>query len=164
MKKILLLFILIGSYNAVSAQYSIFMQIIENKKICNKEDELTYFLQAHSFVRGNENRYYNSYPVDRDMYTTCIINENECYVTYRTNNKKDYEKIKEQISSTCAKELAADKSVSYACNYKRVQDVQIMFIGYSEKNKTYDILIYQNPDMHEDPYYPSRRIEAPAHR
>lgn len=158
MKKAALFIILALSCSASFAQHSIFMQIIENKMICNKEDELTYFLQAKSFERQNENRYYHYYADRGEFYYTLIINDNDCYVTYRTDNAKDYNKIKAAITSTCAKELAADKSVSYVCNNKRVRDVQIMFPGYSQKDNFYEILVYQNPEQHELPYNQSNRI------
>lgn len=158
MKKGLLFLLLVSSCTTVFGQYSIFMQIIENKKICNKEDELTYFLQAHSFERQNLNHYYHHYAMSGNFYYTLIINDNECYVTYRTDNSKDYNKIKSEITRTCVKELAADKSVSYVCNTKRVRDVQIIFPGYSQKDKYYEILVYQNPEQHEPPYNQANRI------
>jgi hypothetical protein len=152
MKKVLLFIILAASFSTTFAQYSIFMEILENKKICNKDDQLTYFLQSNSFERRNEEHYYHNYAVGGAFYTTCIINQNECYVIYQTNNAKDYEQIKAKITSTCAKEYAKDKSVSYICSKGRVQDVQIMFTGYSQAEKIYEILVYQDPEHHELPY------------
>lgn len=159
MKKILLTLIISLPCYAATAQHSIFMQILENKKICNKEDELTYFLQSKSFERS-ENQYQHHYAVAGTFYTTTIINENECYAIYRTNNVKDYNKIKATITTKCSKELAADKTVCYVCDAQRMRDVQIMFSGYSEQDKNYEILIYQNPKENELPYYQSDRVKV----
>jgi len=160
MKKILLTLLISLPCCAAMAQHSLFMQILENKKICNKEDELTYFLQAKSFVRNVENQYQHHYAVGGTFYTTTIVNDNECYAIYRTNNVKDYNKIKATITSMCSKELAADKTVCYVCDIQRIRDVQIMFSGYSEKDKNYEILIYQNPKEHEVPYNQSDRVRV----
>jgi hypothetical protein len=150
-KMILFLFLVTGSVVSFG-QYELFMEILENKKICNKEDELTYFLQSKSFERQNEDHYYHYYTVDREMYTTCLINQNECYAIYHTDNASDYNKIKAAITKTCQKEYAADKSVSYICNEGRIQDVQIIFSGYLQMDKVYEIMIFQNPNHHELPY------------
>ena len=160
MKKMLFTLLISLPCHAAIAQHSIFMQILENKKICNKEDELTYFLQANSFVRNIENQYQHHYAVAGTFYTTTIINDNECYAIYRTNNVKDYNKIKATITTKCSKELAADKTVCYVCDAQRMRDVQIMFSGYSEKDKNYEILIYQNPQEHELPYHQSDRVKV----
>lgn len=160
MKRMFLFLSLFVSCVMAYGQHSIFMQILENKKICNKEDELTYFLQAKSFDRANEDHYYHRYAVNGEFYTTCIINRNECYVVYQTDNAKDYNKIKAAIASLCDKELAADKSVSYICNSKRIQDVQVIFSGYLQAEKVYEIMVYQNPDQHEAPYNQSDRIRT----
>jgi len=158
MKKVFLFIILAISCNMSFAQHALFMEMLENKKVCNGENQLTYFLQTNSFERQNEDHYYHYYAVNGRFYTTCIINQNECYVIYRTDNAKDYNQIKETITSTCAKELAADRSVSYVCNTKRVQDVQIMFPGYSQAEKVYEIYVYQDPHEHEGPYLNTDRI------
>lgn len=158
MKKWFLFIMLLWVCGAASAQQEIFMQILENKKVCNKEDMLTYFLQTKSFER-RANSYYHRYAVGREFYTTCIVNDNECYVTYQTDNAADYNKIKTTITGTCAKELAADKTPCYICNYRRIQDVQVIFLGYSETSKNYEILVYQNPEDHELPYYQTDRVK-----
>ncbi len=160
MKKLLLSALLAASCNGVFAQHSVFMHIIENKMICNMEDELTYYLQANSYERQNENRYYHYYAEGGQAYYALVINENECYVTYRTDNSSDYNKIRNSITSTCTKELAGDRarSESYVCNTKRAQDVQIIFTGYSQKDKYYEILVYQNPERHELPYDQADRV------
>ncbi|MCF8449385.1 MAG: hypothetical protein K9G49_05875 [Taibaiella sp.] len=158
MKHVLLFLLLTTSSGITYAQHNIFMEILENKKICNKEDELTYFLQANSFERQNEDHYYHHYALNGEFYTTCIINQNECYVIYRTNNAKDYNRIKATVTGTCHKEYAADRSVSYVCNTNRIQDAQVFFSGYSQAEKMYEIMVYQNPDNHEVPYAQSDRI------
>jgi hypothetical protein len=158
MKHVLLFLLLATSSGITYAQHNIFMEILENKKICNKEDELTYFLQANSFERQNEDHYYHHYALNGEFYTTCIINQNECYVVYRTNNAKDYNQIKATITGTCHKEYAADRSVSYVCNTNRIQDAQVFFSGYSQAEKVYEIMVYQNPDNHEVPYAQSDRV------
>lgn len=158
MKKLFLFIMLVAIGGAASAQQEIFMQILENKKVCNKEDMLTYFLQAKSFER-RANSYYHHYPVGKQFYNTVIVNDNECYVTYQTDNAKDYNSIKATIAGMCVKELAADKSTCYVCNQKRIQDVQVIFLGYSEASKYYEILVYQNPDDHELPYNQADRIK-----
>jgi hypothetical protein len=160
MKKVFLFIMLAFVCNAASAQKELFMQILENKKICNKEDELTWFIQTNSFERRNANHYYHRYVIKGMLYTTCIINENECYVTYQTNNVKDYNAIKSAIAGMCTKELAANKTPCYVCNQKRIQDVQIIFSGYSEMEKVYEILVYQNPEKHEPPYNQADRVKA----
>ncbi len=152
MRKVLLFIILATSGSMTFAQHRIFMEILENKKICNKEDQLTYFLQAKSFERRNEEHYYHYYSAGGNAYTTCIINQNECYVIYQTNNKKDFNEIKATITGMCPIEYARDKSVSYVCNTKRIQDVQVIFAGYSQAEKMYEIMVYQNPENHELPY------------
>lgn len=164
MKKVFLTALLGLNVLSAMAQKSIFMEILENKKICNKEDQLTYFLQSNSFERGVDNRYYHRYAVNGKFYTTTIINEMECYVIYQTNYAKDYNDIKASITSTCAKELAADKSEYYVCNRGRVQDVQITFDGYLEDDKVYEIKVYQNPDSHELPYNQADRITPGANK
>ncbi len=162
MKRVLLFIILISSCGFSFAQKGIFMHILENKMICNKEDELTYFLQAHSYDRQNENHYYHRYAEGGQFYYSLLINDNDCYVIYRTDNAKDYNKIKAEITGTWPKELAADNSVSYVLNNKRVRDVQIIFPGYSQKDKFYEILVYQNPEQHELPYNQANRIMPDA--
>lgn len=141
-----------------SAQKSIFMEMLENKKICNKEDQLTYFLQASSFERGNENRYYHRYAVGGKFFTTCIINENECYVIYQTDNARDYNDIKAAITPMCAKEFAADRSEYYVCNKGRIQDAEITFNGYLANDKVYEIKVFQDPEVHELPYSQADRV------
>lgn len=158
MKKVFLTAMLGVSVLSAMAQKSIFMEILENKKICNKEDQLTYFLQSNSFERGLENRYVHKYVDGGKFRTVTIINEMECYVIYQTNYAKDYNDIKAAITSTCAKELAADKSEYYVCNKGRVQDVEITFNGYLEDEKVYEIKVYQNPDGHELPYNQADRV------
>lgn len=158
MKKVFLTALLGLNVLSAMAQKSIFMEILENKKICNKEDQLTYFLQSSSFERSVDNRYYHRYAVNGKFYTTTIINEMECYVIYQTNYAKDYNDIKTAITNSCAKELAADKSEYYVCNKGRVQDVQITFDGYLEDDKVYEIKVYQNPDGHELPYNQADRV------
>ncbi|MBX2907661.1 MAG: hypothetical protein KF744_16570 [Taibaiella sp.] len=158
MKKVFLTALLgVGVLSAL-AQKSIFMEILENKKICNKEDQLTYFLQSNSFERGVDNRYYHRYVVNGKFYTTTVINEMECYAIYQTNYAKDYNDIKAAITSSCAKELAADKSEYYVCNKGRAQDVEITLEGYLEDEKVYEIKVYQNPDGHELPYNQADRV------
>lgn len=164
MKTVLLFLLLATSSGITYAQHNIFMEILENKKICNKEDELTYFLQANSFERQNEDHYYHHYALNGEFYTTCIINQNECYVIYRTNNAKDYNQIKATITGTCHKEYAADRSVSYVCNTNRIQDAQLFFSGYSQAEKVYEIMVYQNPENHEVPYAQSDRIAPEEER
>jgi len=158
MKKVFLTALLGVNVLSAMAQKGIFMEILENKKICNKEDQLTYFLQTNSFERDVENRYVHKYAVNGKFYTTTIINEMECYVIYQTNYAKDYNDIKAAITSTCAKELAADKSEYYVCNKGRVQDAEITFDGYLEDDKVYEIKVYQNPDGHELPYNQADRV------
>src|ERR1043165_7472628 len=106
MKKVALFIAFMSVCGSMMAQHSIFMQVIENKMICNKEDELTYFLQAHSFERQNENHYYHHYAQKLDFYFCLIINDNDCYITYRTDNAKDYNKIKAEITKAYPKELS----------------------------------------------------------
>lgn len=158
MKRLFLFLLLAGVYSAASAQQEIFMQILENKKVCNKEDMLTYFLQTKSFERM-ANSYYHHYPVGKRFYNTVIVNDNECYVTYQTDNAQDYNRIKMAITGMCAKELAADKTPCYICNQKRIQDVQVIFLGYSETSKYFEILVYQNPEDHEPPYNQADRVK-----
>ncbi|GAA4463307.1 hypothetical protein GCM10023093_11460 [Nemorincola caseinilytica] len=158
MKKVFLFLALISVCNVASAQQEVFMQVLENKKVCNNEDELTYFLQTRSFERKNENHYYHSYAVGKEFYTTCIINTNTCYITYQTNNAKDYNSIKKAIEGMCTKELAADKTPCYICDQKRMHDVQVIFSGYSQESRNYEILVYQNPETHEPPYNQTDRV------
>jgi hypothetical protein len=160
MKKLLLLAVLLISGSGAYCQMNIFMKIIENKMICNKEDQFTYFLQSNSYERKNENNYMHYYTERGEPYYVDIINENECYATYRTNNVKDYNQIKSAISTACPKEYSKDKAVSYICNSRRVQDVQIIFVGYSKENDSYDIEIFKNPHSHELPYRQSDRMAA----
>jgi|GEM_PF-5701533 len=159
MKRVLLFIMLLSAGNVVLAQHDVFMQMLENKKICNKEDMLTYFLQTNSFQR-RANSYYHHYYANKELFTTTIVNDNECYITYQTDNVRDYNEIKKDITSMCPKELAADKSPSYICNRGRVKDVQIIFKGYSETAKVYEILVYQNPVQHEPPYNQSDRVRS----
>lgn len=170
MKKLLLFVLATAAFNVSFAQYDVFMEMLENKKICNREDQLTYFLQSKSYERQNEDRYYHREAVSGRFTTTCVINQNECYVVYQTDNAKDYNKIKSTITNSCHKEFAADKSEYYVCNEKRMQDVQVIFNGYLQEEKTYEILVYQNPDSHEQPYLQTDRVAPgadkaqPAHK
>jgi hypothetical protein len=160
MKKLFLSVIATIACQAAFCQMSIFMKIIENKMLCNKEDQFTYFMQANNYERQNENHYVYHYYSGKDMYFVDIINENECYATYRTDNVKDYNRIKTAIAGKCAREYSGDKSLSYVCNTRRVQDVQIIFEGFSTEQQAYEIKIYQNPNAHEVPYSQSDRTEA----
>ncbi len=170
MKKLLLFVLATAAFNVSFAQYDVFMEMLENKKICNREDQLTYFLQSRSYERQNEDHYYHREAVNGRFTTTCVINQNECYVVYQTDNAKDYNKIKSTITNNCHKEFAADKSEYYVCNEKRMQDVQVIFNGYLQEEKTYEILVYQNPDSHEHPYMQTDRVAPgedkvqPAHK
>lgn len=161
MKKFFLFVAMAAAANVSLAQYPIFMEMLENKKICNKEDQLTYFLQSKSFERGLENAYTHRYAVNGKFYTTTIVNQNECYVSYQTNNAKDYNQIKNEITKTCHKEYAADKSEYYVCEEKRMHDVQVIFNGFLSEEGIYEIMVYQNPDGHESPYKETDRV-APA--
>lgn len=162
MRKVFLFMVTIISCNASFAQMSLFMKLIENKMICNKEDQFTYFLQSNAYERRNENHYYHYYVERGQAYYVDIINENECYAIYRTDNAKDYSRIKTAITTACAKEYAKDKSVSYICNNRRVQDVQIIFDGYSKDGGYYEVKVFQNPGAHELPYNQADR-SAPAY-
>ena len=159
MKKLFLFLALLSVCNIVSAQQEIFLQVLENKKVCNNEDELTYFLQTKSFERKNENHYYHHYAVGKEFFTTCIINTNTCYITYQTNNVKDYNAIKKTIEGMCAKELSHSKTPCYICDQKRMRDVQVIFSGYSEMSRNYEILVFQNPENHEPPYDQADRVK-----
>lgn len=157
MKKVLLFAGIILSCNASFAQMSVFMKMIENKMLCNKEDQFTYFLQTNSYERKSGNHYLHYYNEGNNAYFVDIENENECYITYKTDNVKDYNRIKARITTACAKEYAKDKTVSFICNSMRVQDVQIIFVGYSTESEAYEIKVYQNPHSHELPYNQSDR-------
>lgn len=159
MKKLFLFLALISVCELASAQQELFLQVLENKKVCNNEDELTYFLQTKSFERKNENHYYHYYAVGKEFYTTCIINTNTCYITYQTDNVKDYNSIKKTIEGMCTKEVSRDKMPCYICDQKRMRDVQIMFLGYSQMSKNYEILVYQDPEPHEPPYNLTERVK-----
>jgi len=146
------------------SQTAIFMKMIENKMICNREDQFTWFLQSNSYERTDQDHYVHYYTEGREQYYVNISNENECYITYRTDNVKDYNRIKTAITNACAKEYAADKlrTASCICNSRRVQDVQIIFAGYSQEAKAYDIKVFQNPSPHQVPYAQSDRV-APGY-
>jgi hypothetical protein len=160
MKRAILVLLALWTGMAARAQKDVFLQVLENKKVCNKEDVLTYFLQANHFER-RANSYYYHYPVGKRFYNTVINNENECYVTYQTDNAADYKSIYNEITASCAKETSPNKAATcYVCNYRRMQDVQVTFLGYNETNRYYEILVYQNPEMHEPPYYPADRTKA----
>lgn len=161
MKKFFLFVAMAAAANVSLAQYPVFMEMLENKKICNKEDQLTYFLQSKSFERGLENTYTHRYAVNGRFYTARVVNQNECYVSYQTNDAKDYTRIKNEITKTCHKEYAADKSEYYVCEEKRMHDVQVIFNGFLSEEGIYEIMIYQNPDGHESPYKETDRV-APA--
>jgi hypothetical protein len=137
------------------------MEMLENKKICNKEDQLNYFLQSKSFERGLENTYTHRYAVNGKFVTARVVNQNECYVSYQTNDAEDYNKIKNEITKACHKEYAADKSDYYVCEERRMHDVQVIFNGFLSEEGIYEILVYQNPDGHESPYKETDRV-APA--
>jgi len=160
MKKLLLFVIIIMSGHAAFCQMSVFMKMIENKMICNKEDQLTYFLQANGYERQSGNNYLHNYTEGHEAFYTAIVNENECYALYRTNNLKDYNRIKNTITGKCAREYAADKSMCYVCNAMKVQDVQIIFTGYLQASQSYEIKIFQNPNPHKLPYAQSDRAAA----
>ncbi|MBL7690022.1 MAG: hypothetical protein JNM41_00395 [Flavipsychrobacter sp.] len=161
MKKFFLFVAMAAAANVSLAQYPVFMEMLENKKICNKEDQLTYFLQSNSFERGLENTYTHRYAVNGKFFTARVVNQNECYVFYQTNDAKDYNKIKNEITKTCHKEYAADKSEYYVCEERRMHDVQVIFNGFLSEEGIYEIMVYQNPDGHESPYKETDRI-APA--
>lgn len=161
MRKALLILGMMFAANAtVLAQQKLFMEILENKKICNKEDELTWFLQTHSFERQNENHYVHQYASEGGFYNTTIINQNECYLVYRTDNKKDYDKIYAAVTAKCSQEMSASKKVSCICNTGRIKDVQVMFNGFSQASGNYEIMVYQNPGLHEMPYNQADRKEV----
>lgn len=160
MKRVLLSVFVASLANCASAQYSVFMKMLENKKICNKEDELTWFLQTNAFDRDINGYYSHQYVVGHHAYTASVLTQNECYVIYHTNEKKDYQRIFETISATCNEELAKDKTPSYICNKGRLRDVQVIFNGFSEKDNNYEIKVYQDPEEHQKPYYPSDLIKA----
>lgn len=164
MKKVFLTVLLGVNVVSAMAQKSIFMEMLENKKICNKEDQLTYFLQSNSFQRDVENRYYHRYAVNGRFYTTAVLNEMECYAVYQTNYAKDYNEIKAAITALGVREMAADKSEYYVCNKGRVRDVQVIFNGYLEDEKVYEIKVYQNPDEHELPYNQADRVTPVANK
>ncbi len=161
MKKFFLFVAMAAAANVSLAQYPVFMAMLENKKICNKEDQLTYFLQSKSFERGLENTYTHRYAVNGKFFTVKVVNQNECYVSYQTNDAKDYNKIKNDITKSCHKEYAADKSEYYVCEERRMHDVQVIFNGFLSEEGIYEILVYQNPDGHESPYKETDRV-APA--
>lgn len=161
MKKFFLFVAMAAAANVSLAQYPVFMEMLENKKICNKEDQLTYFLQSKSFERGLENTYTHRYAVNGKFFTARVVNQNECYVSYQTNDAKDYNKIKNEITKTCHKEYAADKSEYYVCEERRMHDVQVIFNGFLAEEGIYEIMVYQNPDGHESPYKETDRV-APA--
>ncbi len=153
MKKVILPLLLVVATLGAHAQQSLFLQMLENRKMCNMEDQFTWFLQTNGFLRANENTYTRQYAEAGQFFTTTVLNPDPCYVIYRTDNPKDYNRIMKTITSDCRKELSRNKSECYICDTKRMHAVQVIFAGAAQISGQYEIMVYQNPGIHEEQYH-----------
>jgi hypothetical protein len=142
MKKIILLAATLLSSHASFCQPDVFMKLLENKLLCT-DDRLVNFLETNGYSR-HSNTFRRQFADQGEFYYSEIINDNLCYATYRTDSKREYERIKNKVQQLCKKETVADRSLVCNCNVKRMYNVQITFLDYLSKKNYYEIKLFQN--------------------
>lgn len=150
MKKIVLLAATVLSSHASFCQPEVFMKLIENKLLCT-DDRLVNFLETNGYTRTHHT-FHRQFPDQGKFYYSAIINDNMCYATYRTDNKREYEMIKARIQKLCAQEPVNDRMPVFNCNVQRMYNVQITFLDYLTERNAYEIKIFQNEKFRNSDY------------
>ena len=129
MKKLLTLIVLVFTCSSVYSQHHVFMGLLQDRIISNREDMTNYLVESSFIQHGTTfDKDYTALNTTTRDYKVSINTERDGYIIYKTNQISEYNSIKRTVN-----EMTTNGNHCYFHRCDNINDVDVLFMGFNTR-------------------------------